>query len=381
MFFIKRIKNNYNDLTKKTYDNIEKTAILKKELDEVKSVQKELRENANFLDKKRVEMLHDYLVLEYKYYQNNNALNKLLYNQQLEINKLKGKVKKRFKPLVSIIIPVYNGSDYLSKAIDCALSQDYDKVEVIVVNDGSTDKGKSAKAAKKYGEKIRYFEKENGGVSSALNYGIKKMNGDYFVWLSHDDLISADHVSKHIEYLKNTDKENVITYTNFEIVDENGNIKLKDSLIAALHCYDYKMSEVYHYNCILQGEVNGGSIMIPKKAFDKYGLFNEKERITQEKDMWARLLKGYTFINIPYTTSFIRSHSKQVTNTNPNIAIETNKKLKEIISNISEEEMIRDYGSVANFYLFLAQHYKNNYLDEMYSFAIKKYEESKNKNS
>ena len=82
-----------------------------------------------------------------------------------------------FNPKVSIVIPVYNGSDYMAEAIDSALAQTYNNTEVIVVNDGSNDGGKTREIAFSYEDKIRYFEKENGGVASALNFGIKKMEG------------------------------------------------------------------------------------------------------------------------------------------------------------------------------------------------------------
>ena len=68
-------------------------------------------------------------------------------------------------PKVSIVIPVYNGADYMRYAIDSALNQTYKNIEVIVVNDGSKDDGKTKKIAKEYGDKIKYYEKENGGVS------------------------------------------------------------------------------------------------------------------------------------------------------------------------------------------------------------------------
>ena len=90
-------------------------------------------------------------------------------------------------PLVSIIIPVFNGSDYLAEAIDSALNQTYTNIEILVINDGSNDLERTKSIAHLYGEKIRYFEKKNGGVSSALNLGIKEMKGEYFSWLSHDD--------------------------------------------------------------------------------------------------------------------------------------------------------------------------------------------------
>ena len=83
------------------------------------------------------------------------------------------------QPLVSIVIPVYNGSNFLRDAIDSALAQTYPRVEVIVVNDGSTDGGATEAIAKSYGSRIRYFAKENGRVASAVNYGIANMNGDY----------------------------------------------------------------------------------------------------------------------------------------------------------------------------------------------------------
>ena len=78
-------------------------------------------------------------------------------------------------PLVSIIIPVYNGSDYLKEAIESALAQTYSNIEILVVNDGSCDDGKTEEIALSYKDRIRYITKPNGGVSSALNLGIAQM--------------------------------------------------------------------------------------------------------------------------------------------------------------------------------------------------------------
>src|SRR5574344_1452707 len=94
--------------------------------------------------------------------------------------------------LVSIIIPVYNGSNYLKEAVESALEQTYKNIEIIIVNDGSNDNGITSKIAqsyvKNYPKTVKYFEKENGGVSTALNLAIKQMKGSYFSWLSHDDI-------------------------------------------------------------------------------------------------------------------------------------------------------------------------------------------------
>lgn len=107
-----------------------------------------------------------------------------------------------YKPKVSIVIPAYNASNFLEQAIDSALAQTYSNFEIIVVNDGSEDDGATAKVAEKYSGKIRYIEKQNGGSSSALNVGIQNMNGEWFSWLSHDDLYEPDKLEKQICYLR-----------------------------------------------------------------------------------------------------------------------------------------------------------------------------------
>jgi glycosyltransferase involved in cell wall biosynthesis len=125
-------------------------------------------------------------------------------------------------PLVSIVIPVYNGSNYVHEAIDSALAQTYPNVEVLVINDGSTDGGKSREVALNYGNKIRYFEKENGGVSSALNFGIHEMKGEYFSWLSHDDIVTPDYVSTQIKCIQKENTEAAICRVG--IIDDDSKV-------------------------------------------------------------------------------------------------------------------------------------------------------------
>ena len=106
-----------------------------------------------------------------------------------------------YQPKISIVIPAYNASNYLAEAIDSALAQTYPNVEIIVVNDGSKDEGATEQIALSYGDKIRYFSKENGGSSSALNMGIANMTGEWFSWLSHDDLYLPNKLERQIEYI------------------------------------------------------------------------------------------------------------------------------------------------------------------------------------
>ena len=98
----------------------------------------------------------------------------------------------------------------MREAIDSAIAQTYQNIEIIVVNDGSNDNGKTREIALSYGDKIRYFEKENGGVSTALNLGIKEMKGEYFSWLSHDDVYYPNKVERQVRELEALDDKKTI---------------------------------------------------------------------------------------------------------------------------------------------------------------------------
>lgn len=99
---------------------------------------------------------------------------------------------------VSVVIPVYNVEDYVEKCLDSVVNQTLDDIEIIVVNDGSTDSSKEKinKYLEKYPNKIKYLEKENGGLSSARNFGMPHATGKYIAFLDSDDYIEKDAYEK-----------------------------------------------------------------------------------------------------------------------------------------------------------------------------------------
>ena len=230
----------------------------------------------------------------------------------------------KYKPLVSIVIPVYNGSNYMAEAIDSALSQTYDNIEVIVVNDGSNDSGKSDEIAISYGDKIRYFPKENGGSSSALNEGIKNMQGEWFSWLSHDDLYYKDKVQKQVEYLNSLLDSGIaqedlwqnILFTACDYINGEGKCikkskceaeKALSEKIANLSGNEYLICEPTKYNFY------GCGCLVNKKAFDKVGAFDEKLRLINDLDMWYRLYAGdFTLHYMPEALTIGRIHKGQI---------------------------------------------------------------------
>src|SRR5437763_2510564 len=151
-------------------------------------------------------------------------------------------------PRVSIVIPVYNGANYLAEAIDSALAQ-MDS-EVIVVNDGSTDGGATEAIALRYGDRIRYIAKPNGGVSSALNRGIAEMRGEYFCWLSHDDRYLPLKTARQLAFL-DMHPEARIAACDFEIIDGAGNVI--DTYRAARNVVrnGFELLETWVFGCAL----------------------------------------------------------------------------------------------------------------------------------
>jgi glycosyltransferase involved in cell wall biosynthesis len=200
-------------------------------------------------------------------------------------------VKNKFNPKVSIVIPVYNGSNYLKEAIDSALAQTYKNIEIIVVNDGSTDNGATEKIALSYGGKIRYFKKTNGGVATALNFGIEKMTGDYFSWLSHDDMYRPNKIEIQIRFLEQFKNRKIVLYSNYYIYDVSRNVETKVNIPTT----EFENKPEY---LLFREALNGITLLVPRIAFDRCGVFNVNLRTTQDYDMWFKFMQdGYEFVH------------------------------------------------------------------------------------
>ena len=149
-----------------------------------------------------------------------NTQYKQLYKQEKQ--KLLSKMADyESKSLISIIVPVYNVEKYLRECLDSIMSQTYQNFECLLINDGSPDH--SADICREYVEKdsrFRYFEKENGGVSSARNLGIEHSKGEYITFIDSDDWVESDYVETlYDELIKENADIAVSTYKRFEMGD------------------------------------------------------------------------------------------------------------------------------------------------------------------
>lgn len=246
-------------------------------------------------------------------------------------------------PLVSVVIPVYNGADYLKEAIDSVLHQTYKNIEIIVVNDGSEDDGETEQIALSYGNKIHYLKKKNGGVSTALNEGIRKMKGEYFAWLSHDDVFYPDKVQRQLELLLQKDAKitacsyNIFTDTGrripVPIVDFYGEENLKKNVFSVI-------------NAIIQF----GGILMHRSILEKYGNFREDLRTTQDYEFLFRVLREEQCVYSNELLYGIRYHEKQGSNTIKSVECDRDEMYVMFLETLTEEEQCVLYGSCYNFY-------------------------------
>lgn len=193
-----------------------------------------------------------------------------------------------FNPLVSIVVPVYNGANYMREAIDSALGQTYKNIEIIVVNDGSRDDGETDRIARAYGDRIRYFQKDNGGCGSALNLGISQMRGEYFSWLSHDDAYNPDKIEHQINILRTLETKDTILYSGWEGIDENSKSMFYVRL-ESTHSRQKLNTPLYP---LLRGIMHGCALLVPAKLFRTVGMFNESLPTTQDYALWFEFMRA-----------------------------------------------------------------------------------------
>ena len=202
-------------------------------------------------------------------------------------------------PKVSIIIPAYNQEQFVTQAVDSALAQTYPNVEVIVIDDGSTDGTRDVLA--NYGKKIKYIHQQNKGLAGARNTGILAAQGDYLLFLDSDDIIPPSKLELQVPLLE-TQPEFGLVYSAWQCVNEDctqvlleyrmnkqGNL-LRDLLRRTFFCIP-------------------AAAIIRRECLERVGLFDESLRAAEDTDMWIRLAyAGYAFGYIDEILLLYRIH-------------------------------------------------------------------------
>ncbi|HEY3028083.1 MAG TPA: glycosyltransferase [Pyrinomonadaceae bacterium] len=206
-------------------------------------------------------------------------------------------------PTVSVILPVYNGEQYLRFAIESVLGQTLQNFELIVVDDGSSDA--TPEVARGYGELVRYVRQENTGVAGAFNQGLRLAAGRYISWLSHDDVFHETKLEKQVEVLERLDGP-AVCYTDIQMIDSRGEVVV-----------EYELPE-YGRGETLRHVLTGGpicsacySVMYDRRCVAEVGEYSETWRYTQDVDMLSRFARRFPLVRVPGAMMQVREHESR----------------------------------------------------------------------
>lgn len=203
--------------------------------------------------------------------------------------------QKRGLPLVSLVIPAYNHANYLPQAIRSILAQDYPHVELIVIDDGSTDETENALA--ELGSQFAWISQSNMGQSKTLTRGWEMAKGDVLGYLSADDVLEPGAVSASVAALISTPGA-VATYCDFNLLDPHSRIVRRVTL-QEFH-YDEMLA---HVSC----PVGPGAFFL-RSAYLQSGPWNPCYQQMPDYDFWLRLGLYGTFVHLPQVLAGFRVH-------------------------------------------------------------------------
>ena len=189
------------------------------------------------------------------------------------------------KPPVSVIMPAYNADGFIEKAIGSVLAQDYKDFELIVINDGSTDRTEDKILSFK-DRRIRYLCQENKGLASAHNLGVKNSRGDFLIKLDSDDMMTPDFITRHLQEFDKHPEADLI-YCDDCLIDEN------DKPIRVIERPEYLDQKL-----LIRDLFRCGFPVVPfrtcvrKSVFDKIGFFDEILVVAEDYDMIRRFVKS-----------------------------------------------------------------------------------------
>lgn len=203
-------------------------------------------------------------------------------------------------PRVSVIIPVYNQEKYVVECLESVLHQDYENLEVLVVDDGSSDA--TPDIVRGFGQQIRYIRQDNRGAAAALNVGLRSAQGSLVAWLSADDAYLPGKIHMQVRKLQD-EPDLALIYTDWVMIDAQGReMRTVRS--------PYPPSERFVREMLVHNFINGSSILVRKECFERVGYFDESLRASVDGDMWFRLLRcGYRFGRLPEPLVQYRWHA------------------------------------------------------------------------
>jgi glycosyltransferase involved in cell wall biosynthesis len=195
------------------------------------------------------------------------------------------------KPKISVILPVYNGQDYLAEAIDSVLSQSFSDFELIVINDGSSD-GSAAIIEKWDDPRVRFYQQSNKGLAATLNRMILLAKGLYIARQDQDDVSLPSRFERQVAFLDaNPDVGMVGTSAEIWVGNERTNRFLR-------HPTD---DAALKFGLLFDNHFVHSSVMIRQSVFERIGGYSEdfSRQPPEDYELWSRVMKKYMLANLP----------------------------------------------------------------------------------
>ena len=209
--------------------------------------------------------------------------------------------------LVSVVIPNYNGAPFLAEAVSSVIEQDYENIEIIVIDDGSTDN--SVELLRKFGPKIRLIETRNGGASSARNFGLVAAKGEYIALLDSDDIWATNKIGLQMEYMKRNDLD--LVYCHGQEFGNAGGLNFLHEAKYAGDCYKY--FKKYPGRAII--DMGPSTALFKKSRLKRTGLFDASfTGLAEDWDFFRRYCVGAKVGFCDQVLVFRRNHAGNMSN-------------------------------------------------------------------
>lgn len=207
------------------------------------------------------------------------------------------------EPLVSVVIATYNMGQYIGDAIDSILAQEWSNIEVIVIDDGSTDDTGSVLSRYETEPKVRYIATENRGQPKAKNRGVSEAKGDFVAFCDADDVWESFKLTEQMPSFD--DPEVGVVYSNVSHMNEHGD-RIKREMP-----YSYHSGWVTN-EMMLRNFVPFGTSVIRRECIEKSGAFDDQFPMGIDWDLWLRYSIEWKFVYVPAKTYVYRVWSGQM---------------------------------------------------------------------
>ncbi|MGN1372252.1 MAG: glycosyltransferase [Candidatus Coprovivens sp.] len=235
-----------------------------------------------------------------------------VHNGKKELYKIDLSFPKKDEKLITIIIPCYNSVETIERTLKSIDNQKYRNIEVVIVDDGSKDNLEGTLKRINISKKIKYLKKENGGVSSARNYGIEKAQGEYLFFLDSDDVYNSNFIEKAVNLIEEKDADTVITFwdRNIDNVEKN-KIQILDNEVILNRNDGMKF---FMYN---KENITFGGLLYKKDIIEKENLkFELNTKYGEDLEFaWKYLCKCNKIVLIPEKMYGYYNNPKSAINT------------------------------------------------------------------